>query len=304
VATSAFHPDLRRIAAVLPRSAVGPKRLPALRALQRLQPARRRGDIGVGVAGAATVRIHRPPTDIAGPAPALLWIHGGGYVMGRAAQEDRMCRTMARALRAVVAAVDYRLAPEHPFPVPLHDCHDALVWLAADAQVDPTRIAIGGSSAGGGLAAALALLARERDEVQPSFQLLAYPMLDDRTAAREGIDDRHVRLWNNAANHFGWRSYLGGDPGGKGVSSLAAPARAENLSGLPSAWIGVGSCDLFLAEDVAYAHALRGAGVPCDLLVEPGAFHGFDIVAPSAAVSRRFRAAQVAALAAAFRVQP
>ena len=127
----------------------------------------------------------------------MLWIHGGGYVIGSAAQDDAVCRHLAHELGRLVAAVDYRLAPEHPFPVPLHDCHDALVWLANRGDVDADRVAIGGASAGGGLAAALALLARDRAEVRPAFQLLSYPMLDDRTALRTDIDERHFRLWNN-----------------------------------------------------------------------------------------------------------
>jgi acetyl esterase/lipase len=298
---STFHPDLRRIAAVLPRGLVGPRRLAVLRALQRLgQPNRVRQGIEVVPVGPISLRLHRPSPAPASPAPAILWIHGGGYVMGNAAQDDGICRHLASALGALVAAVDYRLAPEHPFPVPLHDCHEALVWLASRDDVDGGRIAIAGASAGGGLTAALTLLARERDQVRPVFQLLTYPMLDDRTTARPSANERDLRLWNTPANRFGWRSYLGTEPGGDGVSELAAPARAENLSGLPPAWIGVGSLDLFAAEDTVYADRLRAAGVPCDLLLVDGAFHGFDLVSAKAPVSRSFRAAQVDALARAF----
>jgi acetyl esterase/lipase len=193
--------------------------------------------------------------------------------------------------------VDYRLAPEHPFPTPLHDCHDALVWLAGHDGVDPARIIIGGASAGGGLAAALALLARARGEVEPIFQLLSYPLLDDRTVVRADIDGRSHRLWTNRSNRFGWQSYLGAPPGSDGVSGLAAPGRADDLRHLPPAWIGVGTCDLFHDEDVAYADRLRKAGVPCETSVVPGAFHGFDVVRPGAAISQEYRAAQVRALA-------
>lgn len=184
--------------------------------------------------------------------------------------------------------------------MPLHDCHDALSWLARRDDVDETRIAIGGASAGGGLTAALALLARERAEIRPVFQLLTYPMLDDRTTVGPSPHEQRLRLWNTSSNRFGWRSYLGTEPGGHGVSGLAAPARAEDLSGLPPAWLGVGSLDLFADEDTAYAGRLRAAGVPCELLVVDGAFHGFDLVGPNAGVSRSFRAAQVDALARAF----
>jgi acetyl esterase/lipase len=245
-----------------------------------------------------TVRVHRP-TAGESPWPALLWIHGGGYVIGTAAQDDDLCRDLAGQLGIMVAAVDYRLAPERPFPVPLHDCYDALTWLAGRPDVDPDHLAVGGGSAGGGLAAALALLARDRGEIAPVLQLLSYPMLDDRTAVRTDIDERHLRLWSNRANRFGWEAYTGQAPGSAGISPLAAPARCDDLSGLPPAWIGVGTLDLFYEEDRAYAERLGAAGVECQLEVVPGAFHGFDSVAPTSGVARRFRAAQVAALEAA-----
>ncbi len=231
------------------------------------------------------------------PSPALLWIHGGGYVMGTAALDDAVCRHFARELGIIVASVDHRLAPEYPFPIPLHDCHDALTWLAGRPDVDATRIAIGGACAGGGLAAALALFARERGEVRPVFQLLTYPMIDDRTTTRSDVDETNYRGWGNAANRFGWQSYLRATPGSSGISDLAAPARCADLSGLPPAWIGTGSLDLFCEEDIAYANGLTAAGVECELLVIGGAFHGFDLASPCAGISRRFRAAQVKALA-------
>lgn len=199
----------------------------------------------------------------------------------------------------VVVAVDYRLAPEHRFPVPLDDCYDALAWVARQGYVDPGRLAVGGASAGGGLAAALALLAHERGEIELAFQLLAYPMLDDRTALRSDIDQANFRLWNNKANAFGWRSYTGRPPGSAEISGLAAPARYGDLAGLPPAWLGVGTLDLFHDEDLVYAGRLREAGVECTVDVVDGAFHGFDVVRPKAGVSEAFRAAQVAALAAA-----
>ena len=231
----------------------------------------------------------------------MLWIHGGGYVIGTAAQDDSLCRRFARELGMVVAAVDYRLAPEYQYPVPLDDCYQALVWLARQPDVDPSRIAVGGASAGGGLAAALALLAHERSEVDLAFQLLAYPMLDDRTALRSDIDERMFRLWNTRANRFGWESYTGRPPGSVGLSGLAAPARYGDLSGLPPAWVGVGTLDLFRDEDVAYADRLRAAGISCTLDVVEGAFHGFDLIRPKAEVSRAFRAGQMAALGAVLR---
>jgi len=223
-------------------------------------------------------------------------------VLGTAAQDDDLCRQVAEALGIVVAAVDYRLAPEHPFPVPLEDCHDALVWLAGRLNVDATRIAIGGASAGGGLAAGLALLARQRRVVAPVFQLLVYPMLDDRTATRSDIDERNFRLWDNKSNRFGWASYLGRPPGSDGVTDLAAPARAHDLTRLPPAWIGVGSLDLFFDEDVDFANRLRQAGVDCRLHIVDGAFHGFDRVAAKKPVAQQFLATQIDALATALGV--
>ena len=189
--------------------------------------------------------------------------------MGTASQDDAACRHFADKLGIIVVAPEYRLAPEHPFPHPLHDCYDVLNWLSDQPYVDSSRVAVGGGSAGGGLAASLTLLAHERDEIPVAFQLLAYPMLDDRTAVRTDIDGRNLRMWNNKANRFGWRSYTGLEPGSE-VSGLAAPARYEDLSGLPPAWIGVGTLDLFYDEDLAYADRLRSAGVPCELDVVPG----------------------------------
>ena len=298
MAADAFHPDLRRVARWLPRAAVGPRTLMPLRTATGLLARTRKKDVAVHSVGPISVRVHQPVSS-AQPLPALLWIHGGGYVIGTAAQDDALCRYFAQTLGIVVAAVEYRLAPEHRFPVPLEDCHDALAWLARQPDVDQARIAVGGASAGGGLAAALVLQAYERGEVKPVLQLLAYPMLDDRTATRTDLDESRFRLWNNEANRFGWESYTGHPAGSPEVSGLAAPSRYEELSGLPQTWIGVGTLDLFYDEDIAYASRLRESGVECALEVVHGAFHGFDAIRPKAGVSQSFRSAQVASLAAA-----
>jgi acetyl esterase/lipase len=298
MAVDDFHPDLRRVARWLPRSPISSRTLKPVRLLSGLQSKMPSKLVEVTPVAAVSVRVHRPSPSRES-SPSLLWIHGGGMVMGTAAQDDSICRRFAEELGIIVAAVDYRLAPEHPFPVPLHDCYDALLWLAGQKDVDTNRIAVGGASAGGGLAAALALLARQRREVRLALQLLAYPMLDDRTATLPDVDYRNRRLWNNKANRFGWQSYLGHPPGGLEVDGLAAPARFDDLSGLPPAWIGVGTLDLFYEEDVAYAQRLRAAGVTCELDVVHGAFHGFDAVRPKAGVSQSFHSAQVTALAAA-----
>jgi acetyl esterase/lipase len=283
-----FHPELKRTARLIPRSMITPNSLPVFRVASRLMDRRTPSDVeALTLAAGGRVRLHRAP-DATANGPALLWIHGGGYVIGSAAQDDAVCRRFARALGITVAAVDYRLAPEHPYPVPLEDCYGALTWLAGLSGVDPTAVAIGGASAGGGLAAALALLARDRAEVAVAAQLLVYPMLDDRSATQEGLDDHHHRLWTQKSNAFGWASYLGdADP------NVAVPARNPDLSGLPPAWIGVGSNDLFHDEDLAYAERLTKAGVPCEVEVVQGAFHGFDGVVPKAPVSKAFFATQV-----------
>ena len=276
------HPDLRRIARFAPRQLVGPRSLRVIRALSRLTQPGSASDVQAITLGSGIgVRLFRPVGVAQVPAPALLWIHGGGYVIGTAQQDDVLCRRFSARLGITVASVDYRLAPEHPYPAPLEDCYQALAWLAGLPMVDRERVAIGGASAGGGLAAALALLARDRGEITPAFQLLAYPMLDDRSS--ESAADPNYRLWSPRSNQFGWTAYLGdADP------QVAVPARREDLSGLAPAWIGVGTHDLFHDEDLAYAERLKSAGVPCQVEIVPGAFHGFDLFVPKAQVSRGF----------------
>jgi acetyl esterase/lipase len=203
------------------------------------------------------------------------------------------------AVGCAVVSVEYRLAPEHPFPAPLEDCYAALTWTTAQAAtlgIDPHRVAVGGASAGGGLAAGLALLARDRREVAIAFQFLIYPMLDDRTVTPSSRAVTDPRVWNLAANRNGWRAYLGTEPGGAEVSPYAAPARGEDLRNLPPAYISVGTHDLFFAEDVAFTQQLTAADVPVELHAYPGAFHGAEVLVPSAALSRRMIADQEDAL--------
>ena len=185
----------------------------------------------------------------------------------------------------------YRFAPTHPSPAAAEDVYAGYVGLLAHAErlgIDTARVAVGGASAGGNLAAALTLLAHDRGGIQPAFQLLVYPMLDDRTVARTDLDTRNVRVWTPKSNRYGWTSYLGVAPGSEDVSAYAAPARREDVSGLPPAWVGVGTLDLFYEEDLEYARRLTDAGVPCQVYVVPGAFHGFDAVFRKAGVSREF----------------
>jgi len=232
--------------------------------------------------------------------PAILHIHGGGFVAAAALEFIPNLQRVARELDCVVVTVDYRLAPETPFPGSLEDNYAALKWLhgsASSLAVDPSRIAVMGESAGGGHAAMLAIAARDRGEVPIAFQLLIYPMLDDRTGS-----SRHVPpyigayLWVPASNRFGWSSLLGVPAGSRVVPAGAVPARVENLAGLPPAFIGVGSIDLFVDEDIEYARRLIDSGVPTELCVVPGGYHGFDIIAPDASVSKAFRATWMAAL--------
>ena len=289
--SSAYHPELRRIARFLPRRIVSQRSRPLVKRVMALGARRRSDDVVVARVGDASVRLFRPSGGSA-PYPAVLWIHGGGFVVGNAAQDDDHCRRLATELGAVVISVDYRLAPEHPFPAPLDDCWAALQWLAARDDVDASRIALAGMSAGGGLAAGLALRARDDGSITPAALLLVYPMLDDRTAADSDYDRREVRVWDNKANRYGWTSYLGRAPGGEGVPAQAAPARAEDLSWLPPTWIGVGSLDLFHDEDAAFAARLEDAGVAVTHVVVEGAYHGFELTAPKATVTTTFEAAK------------
>jgi acetyl esterase/lipase len=236
------------------------------------------------------VRIYRP-TGRSGTLPALLWIHGGGYVIGSVEASDLYVKKLVKAVECVAVSVEYRRAPEHPFPAPLEDCYTTLKWLATHATelgVNQERIAICGKSAGGGLAAGLALLARDRGEVNIAFQLLIYAMIDDHNIVQASMTVPDTLLWNRESNLIGWRSYLGGKPGGEDVSQYAAPFRATDLTGLPPAYIAVGELDLFLHENIEYARRLLEAGVSTELHVYRGAYHGFDRFAPNTKVSQRF----------------
>lgn len=240
----------------------------------------------------------------AGLRPAVLHIHGGGMILGRAADTIAASQRLAAELDCVVVEVDYRLSPETPFPGPLEDCYAALAWLHAHAPelgVDRSRIAVMGESAGGGLAAMLAIAARDRREIPLCYQVLIYPMLDDRTGSTRRVPPWIGTIgWNEAGNRFGWSSFLGRPAGAPTLPYGAVPARVEKLADLPPAFIGVGAIDLFADEDMAYGARLIAAGVPVALQVVPGAYHGFDFIAPQARVSMAFTAAWKSALRAAF----
>ncbi len=246
-----------------------------------------RTDHEVPDSGGVLVRVHRP-VDAAGPLPCVYWMHGGGLVLGDHAGDDARFDRWCSMFGCVGASVQYRLAPETPYPGPLDDCYAGLSWIhrqAGELGVDPARIGIGGASAGGGLAAGLALRARDLGEVPIAFQLLIYPMIDDRqiTASSQWPDP----IWPPGANAYGWTAYLGDSKGGPDVPPYAAAARATDLAGLPNTLITVGAIDGFSDEDIDYAVRLRHAGVPVALHVYPGAPHGFDVLLPDTALARR-----------------
>lgn len=292
---TSYHPELTR-AKFFPSSIGLPRTHRLFRGLEALQRRTARPDAQkVSVSDTADVWYVGPPSGRS-PAPALLWIHGGGMVVGTALTDIGPIRKRLGAeLDVAIAFVEYRLAPENPFPAAMDDCAAALEWLSDQPDVDASRIAVGGASAGGGLAAGLALRARGEMDVDLAFQLLIYPMIDDRTAKRTDLDDMPVKFWNQTCNRFGWDSYLDGATGGD-VHPHAAPSRATDLSGLPPAWIGVGTVDLFHDEDVEYARRLEEAGVPCVLEVVEGGYHGFDL--GKAKVVQNFQRSQVEAVRA------
>lgn len=234
------------------------------------------------------VRIYTPTRPASASRGCVLEIHGGGFMFGDIAMMDPWCQAVAGELDAVVVSVDYRLAPEHPFPAAPEDCYAAFCWSAANAAalgIDPARIVLAGQSAGGALAAATALLARDRGGPRACFQLLEIPVLDDRldTPSMRAFTD--TPMWNRPNAECGWRHYLGPGHGGE-VSPYAAPARATDLSGLPSAYISVMEFDPLRDEGILYAMALLRDGVSVELHAFPGTFHGSSAIA-TAAVSQR-----------------
>jgi len=258
-----------------------------------------------GPKGAPNVRVFVINAATGGtPRPAVLHIHGGGFVAGTVEEVIPKLQRLAREHDCVIVTVDYRLAPETRFPGALEDNYAALKWLYRSAPalgVDASRIAVAGESAGGGHAAMLAIAARDRGEVPIVFQLLIYPMLDDRTGSSRPVPPYiGAYIWVPASNRFGWDSLLGVAAGSRNVFAGAVPARTTNLAGLPPAFVGVGAIDLFVDENLEYARRLINSGVATQLCVVPGAYHGFDIIAPNAPTSVAFRATWSAALKKAF----
>jgi acetyl esterase/lipase len=241
-----------------------------------------------------TVRIYRP-VNATGTLPGIYYIHGGGMILGNVAGEDANATLLCDEVGAIVVSVEYRLAPESPHPAPAEDCYAGLVWTAAHAGelgIDPDRLAIYGGSAGGGLAIATALMARDRGGPALKFMMPIYPMIDDRNETPSTHEIVDIGIWDRAGNIEAWAWYLGGKP----AHQYAAPTRAEDLSGLPPAFIDVGTVDMFRDEDIAFAQRLMQAGVPTELHIHPGSYHAAETFAADAAMSKRIWALRIDAL--------
>lgn len=243
-----------------------------------------------------SVLILRPARGRGHALPGVYHTHGGGMIMGSNRTGADEMAWWADEVGVVAVSVEYRLAPEHPHPAPVEDCYAGLVWTAehaAELGIDPSRLVIAGASAGGGLAAGTALMARDRGGPALSHQILMCPMLDDRgiTASSQELDGEGI--WDRADNLIGWTALLGDARGGPDVSPYAAPARAGDLTALPATFIDVGSAETFRDEAIDYAARLSRAGVPVEFHLWPGGFHGFDMIAPQSALAQASRATRL-----------
>ncbi|QYK70122.1 MULTISPECIES: alpha/beta hydrolase [Paenibacillus] len=253
------------------------------------------------VAGEILVKIYEPAQRTDVRLPAMLWIHGGGYVMGHPDMDDALCERFVQAAKCVVVSVDYRLAPEHPYPAAIDDCYAVLTWMTDEAEllgIDLDRIAIAGASGGGGLTAALALMARDKGGPALIFQMPLYPMIDDRniTASSHEITADNAP-WNRTNNLAAWNMYLGDRTEDTEVSPYAVPSKAENLAGLPPTYTCVGQLDLFRDETIEYVTRLAQAGVDVEFHLYPRTFHNFEGMVPQAEVSQRASQSYVDAIA-------
>ena len=284
MATVRLHEDIEPLKDMFPIGQFNAETLPGMREMTMETPELSDGvervDHVVDEANGVVVRVHRPVGQ-EGPLPCLYSIHGGGYIMGTRDFDDPKFDQWCQEYGIVGVSVEYRLSPETPYPGPLDDCYAGLKWTYDNADeigIDRDKIGITGASAGGGLCAALALLSRDRGEIPVQYQLLDCPMIDDRQITPSSrLDD--LLIWTRESNAFGWQSYLGDLYGTDSVPPTAAVARAEDLSGLPEAYVCVGGADGFRDEDIAYAMRLYGAGVPTELHVYPGAPHGVALFA-------------------------
>ncbi|MBQ3456423.1 MAG: alpha/beta hydrolase [Synergistaceae bacterium] len=277
---SMIRPELKQYLAEKPRRVINLETLPALRKALTIPPealptnerVNARNEI---IGSNLRVRVYSPNTAMK-EYPALLWIHGGGHIMGTPEGNEDLSLRIADELGFIVVAPDYRLSPEHPYPAGLEDCYAALVWMTENLPVRKDRVAVAGQSAGGGLTAAVVLLARDKKYPAIHFQMPLYPMLDHRNITQSSYQINDPRAWGRDFNVFAWNLYLGGV--NADVPAYASPSMAKDLSGLPPAYIMVGTLDPFRDEDIEYAQRLMEAGVPVELHVIPGATHGFEAI--------------------------
>jgi len=235
-----------------------------------------------------SLRIFKP-ADMKGVLPGLLWLHGGGYIVGMPSMDDGLCERFVLEAGCVVVAPDYRLAPQHPYPAAINDCFESLEWMKANANslgIDGSNIAVGGASAGGGLTAALALMTRDKKGPEISFLMPLYPMINDKcdTVSNQTID--HPKVWSKEINELAWGAYLG-DLNSNEVPVYAAAARETNYNGLPPVYTCVGELDPFRDETIEYISNLTKAGVPTEFQLYPGCFHGFDMLVPNSEIALR-----------------
>ena len=279
--------------------AAAPKPLPDVPVSKRSVP---------GTSGAPDVTVYVINAKSGDRRGGILHTHGGGFVVGSALGAVNELQQLASTLNCGIVTVDYRLAPETTWRGSVEDAYAGLRWMhdqAAEIGVDPARIGVMGDSAGGGLAALVAIAARDRGEIPLAFQALVYPMLDDRTGTTRPVPKPIGTIdWTAKLNYLGWRSFLGQEPGVASVPAAAVPARAASLAGLPPTFIGVGSIDLFVQEDIDYARRLIEAAVPTQLVVVPGAFHSFDNAPRTTSVAQRFHATKIEALRRALMEKP
>lgn len=291
------HPELRKATAAFPKLPVGSNFGRKLtRVLLPLLLPKTKVPQGITIewvkaASGQKLRVYTP----AGTKTraALLYIHGGGMMIGAPQMDDALLSNLAAELDILIVSPEYRLAPEHPYPAPVDDCREAWQWMLENSSklgIDTKAIAIGGESAGGGLAAGLVLRIHDEGGLRPIAQWLFCPMLDDRTALDRSLDAANHYIWSNKLNLSGWSSYVGTKIGTDLVAAYAAPARRVDFNGLPKAWIGVGDVELFYQEDIKYAERLKAAGVPCELDVVAGGPHAFEGMAPDAQVSKDYLA--------------
>lgn len=234
------------------------------------------------------LRVHTP-ADGTGPYSCVYWIHGGGMILGSAEEEDATAHRLVDELDCVVVTPDYRLAPEHPYPTPVDDCYAGLNWVSENAteiDVDNSRIVIAGPSAGGGLTAGVTLRARDEGEPELCFQMLIYPMIDDRNETVSSKQVTDIGIWDREMNIKAWDAYLGSRSGSDDISPYAAPARSSDLSGLPPTFLDVGTHDAFRDETIMYAQQLVASGVQAEFHLWSGGFHGYDTFAPEAQLTK------------------